>query len=225
MMSGVEPEDHVPTRTPAEYIAKSVKFDGSASLFELALDPVHGRAWESPMSVLHADAHIMNWHCWGKGRTDSGNIGIRLLWHDVTDTRAPETPTLHELGMQQSLKASGVHAAVFEADRAILAMWLAETPAWVQWRNVAGANDVVHPDDAHVLSEALKSFRSGDVVPHAAVARLRGVCDWVLADLHIQPYPGPLGDKLVLVHVDAAARDDMRDNPSPTRPGASSGDG
>ncbi len=111
MMSGVLPQDHVPERTPAEYIAKAVKFDESASLFELALDPVHGRRWAAPMSVLHADGRVMRWHCWGgKGRTDTGNVGVRFLWHDVTDVAAPEVPTLRELGMQEVLRtAGGVH--------------------------------------------------------------------------------------------------------------------
>ncbi|MCK8674574.1 DUF5593 domain-containing protein [Rhodococcus sp. HM1] len=205
MMSGVLPEAHVPERTPAEYIAKAVKFDDSASLFELGIDPVHGRKWEAPMSVLHADGRVMRWYCWGKGRTDPGNVGIRLLWHDVSDTTAPELPTLSELGMQEMLRTAGVYTGVFAAELAVLTMWLPDAPPWVTWRNVSGGNDIVHPDDRSVLAEALAAFRSGDAGPRSARARLRSESGWRTAQLSISPYPGPLSDRLVLVQVSVPA--------------------
>lgn len=205
MMSGVLPEDHVPERTPAEYIAKAVKFDESASLFELAIDPVHGRKWQAPMSVLHADGRVMRWYCWGKGRTDPGNVGIRLLWHDVSDTTPPELPTLSELGMQEMLRSAGVYTGVFVADLAVLTMWLPDAPPWVTWRSVNGANDILHPDDRGVLAEAIAAFRAGDAAPRSAQARLRSESGWRTAQLSISPYPGALGDRLVLVQIAATA--------------------
>lgn len=201
MMSGVLPADHVPERTPAEYIAKAVKFDDSASLFELGIDPVHGRRWEAPMSVLHADGRVMRWYCWGKGRTDPGNVGLRLLWHDVSDTTSPELPTLSELGMQEMLRSAGVYTGVFVADLAVLTMWLPDAPPWVSWRNVKGGNEIVHPDDRHVLADALATFRSGDTAPRCVDARLRSESGWRAAKLSISPYPGPLSDRLVLVQI------------------------
>lgn len=205
MMSGVLPQDHVPERTPAEYIAKAVKFDESASLFELALDPVHGRRWAAPMSVLHADGRVMRWHCWGKGRTDTGNVGVRFLWHDVTDVAAPEVPTLRELGMQEVLRTAGVYTGVFVADPAVLAMWLPDAPPWVEWRNIKGGNDILHPDDRHVLADAIAVFRSERPAPRTAWARLRSASGWRTAELLIGPYPGSLGDRLVLVQISLRA--------------------
>lgn len=205
MMSGVLPEDHVPERTPAEYIAKAVKFDHSASLFELAIDPVHGRKWQAPMSVLHADGRVMRWYCWGKGHTDPGNVGLRLLWHDVSDTTPPELPTLSELGMQEMLRSAGVYTGVFVADLAVLTMWLPDPPPWVAWRDVKGGNDIVHPDDRYVLVEALSAFRSGNTAPRCTRARLRSESGWRAAQLTISPYPGPLNDCLVLVQVSTRA--------------------
>lgn len=205
MMSGVLPEEHVPERTPAEYIAKAVKFDDSASLFELGIDPVHGRRWEAPMSVLHADGRVMRWYCWGKGRTDSGNVGLRLLWHDVSDTTSPELPTLSELGMQEMLRSAGVYTGVFAADLAVLTMWLPEAPPWVAWRNIKGGNEIVHPDDRYVLADALATFCSGDTAPRCVDARLRSESGWRAAQLSISPYPGPLSDRLVLVQISTIA--------------------
>lgn len=203
MMSGVLPEDHVPERTPAEYIAKAVKFDDSASLFELGIEPVHGRRWEAPMSVLHADGRVMRWYCWGKGRTDLGNVGIRLLWHDVSDTTPPELPTLSELGMQEMLRTTEVYTGVFVAESAVLAMWLPDAPPFVTWRSVNGGNDIVHPHDRFVLTEAITAFRTGRTDPRSVTARLRSETGWRAVQLSISPYPGPLSDRLVLVQVSA----------------------
>lgn len=189
MSGGVLPGDHVPERTPAEYIAKAVKFDASASLFELGIGPVHGRKWEAPMSVLHADGRVMRWYCWGKGRTDPGNVGIRLLWHDVSDTTPPELPTLSELGMREMLRTAGVYTGVFAAELAVLTMWLPDAPPWVAWRNVKGGNDIVHPDDRCVLAEAIAAFRSGDAASRTAQARLRSESGWRTAQLSISRTP------------------------------------
>lgn len=206
MMSGVRPEDHVNERTAPEYYSKAVKFDDSERLFSLAFDPRAGDRWDSHMSVLHADGRVMRWHCWGRARTDPGNLGLRLLWHDVSDTTPPQVPTLAELGMQETIRASSVYAGVFVADNAVLTMWLPSPPPWVEWRNVRGGNEIVHPEDRHYLSEALLRFRTGMTDAITVTARLRSAGDtWTPSTLCIRPYPGQLADRLVIVQV---SRDD-----------------
>ncbi|MFD1812486.1 GAF domain-containing protein [Rhodococcus gannanensis] len=202
MMSGVLPADHVPERTVAEYYAKAVKFDESESLFALALAPEHGRQWDADMSVLHADGRIMRWHCWGRGRTDGDDTGIRLLWHDVTDTEAPRKPTPAELGMQESMRTVGVYTAIVMTGPAVPAMWLPDAPPWVRWRNATGGNKVIHPDDHCLLHRAQEKFDAGDPTPVDVVARLSAGEDrWTASKVRILPYPGALSDRLAIVQV------------------------
>ncbi len=133
-------------------------------------------------------------------------MGLRLLWHDVSDTTSPELPTLSELGMQEMLRsAGGVYTGVFAADLAVLTMWLPDAPPWVSWRNIKGGNEIVHPDDRYVLADALATFCSGDTAPRCVAARLRSESGWRAAELSISPYPGPLSDRLVLVQISTIA--------------------
>lgn len=209
LMSGVNPADHVPERTPAEYYAKAVKFDDSESLFAAALNPEHGKSWEGPMSVLHADGHIMRWHCWGKGRTDPGNVGLRLLWHDVTDTTAPDKPTLLELGLPSALESAGTRMAVFDAHTGILTMWLTDAPEWVRWRDVASGRDVVHEEDRSVLTDTLDQWSRSTPRPVVAVIRIRAKDGadwrWQRTEVELRPYPEQLSERLVLAVLPASA--------------------
>ncbi|MGA9870078.1 MAG: GAF domain-containing protein, partial [Rhodococcus sp. (in: high G+C Gram-positive bacteria)] len=109
MMSGVEPEAHVPERTPAEYYAKSIRFDDTAGLFSLCLAPVAGGTWEGSFSVLHADGRVMRWHCHARACTRPGEVGVRVLWHDVTDTIAPDKPILDVVARQRGMEALGIY--------------------------------------------------------------------------------------------------------------------
>lgn len=209
MMSGVLPVDHVSERTPAEYAAKSVKFDGSEALFADALAPEHGRKWESSMSVLHASGQIMRWHCWGRGRTDAPNVGLRLLWHDVTDTTPPDLPTLFELGVPSGLESAGKHLAIFDGHTGILAMWLPKAPAWVKWRDVSSGRGIVHDQDRAVFSDALRKW-THDPSPMSSAIRIRAVSNadewyWQSTDVDLRRYPGHLGDRLLLAVLPAEA--------------------
>ncbi|MDR6912956.1 hypothetical protein J2W54_004969 [Rhodococcus fascians] len=215
MMSGVSAADHVPERTPAEYNAKAVKFDGSEELFAQALVPTHGQKWEGPMSVLHADGRIMRWHCWGRGRTDPPNVGLRLLWHDVTDTTEPDKPTLAELGMPSGLESGGTRIAVFDGRTGILTMWLPEAPTWVKWRDLTSGCGVLHDDDRTTLSDALEKW-THDTAPVSADVRIRAIDDgdvagwkWQQTRLELRPYPGQLGDRLVLAVLPALQPSDQ----------------
>ncbi|MGW6377959.1 GAF domain-containing protein [Rhodococcus sp. NPDC055112] len=205
MMSGVRPENHVTERTPAEYYAKAVKFDESESLFALAFNPQPGARWDADMSVLHVDGRIMRWHCWARARTEPGQAGLRLLWHDVTDTVEPRRPTLAELGMQEVMRGSGIYPALFETELGVLTMWLAEPAPWVHWRGIEGGDRIIHPDDQGVLELARGRFETGSVEPVEAVVRLRaGEDEWAQSHLRISPYPGGLGNRLAIVQISRA---------------------
>ncbi|MFE3290128.1 GAF domain-containing protein [Rhodococcus sp. NPDC059234] len=205
MMSGVLPEDHVTERTPAEYYAKAVKFDESESLFALAFNPQPGARWDADMSVLHADGRIMRWHCWARARTEPGQTGLRLLWHDVTDTVEPRRPTLAELGMQEVMRGAGIYTALFETELGLLTMWLAEPAPWVHWRGIEGGDRIIHPDDQGVLELARSRFEAGSTEPVDAQVRLRaGEDEWALSRLRISPYPGGLGNRLAIVQISRA---------------------
>ncbi|NMM90677.1 hypothetical protein B2J88_41180 [Rhodococcus sp. SRB_17] len=209
LMSGVRPEDHVPERTVPEYYAKSIKFDESETVFAAGLNPVDDAPVDADMSVLHADGTVMRWHMWGRGSVEPGERGLRLLWHDVTDTTPPRRPTLAELGLQESMKGSGIHTAVFCTKPAVLALWLSEPAPWVKWRNIAGANVVMHVDDQHLLSSAQDKFNLGSTEPVSVVARLlTDDDDWQPSNLRISPYPGRLSELLVIVQISPIADED-----------------
>lgn len=203
-MSGVHPEDHVPQRTPAEYTAKAVKFDDAENLFAAALMPEHGRRWDAPMSVLHADGRVMNWHCWARGRTDGDNLGLRLLWHDVTDTVPPAMPTLKELGLPSALESAKTCVAVFDALTGTLTMWLPEAPSWVQWRDVPSGRDIIHADDRICFVQALRKW-GHDTGPVMTTVRMRALAEgglrWQPVSIELRQYPGQLSDRLILAVV------------------------
>jgi hypothetical protein len=202
LMSGVKPEDHVPERTPAEYYAKAIKFDDSEAMLAAGLNPVDDQTFDADMSVLHADGRVMRWHMWARGCVEEGERGLRLLWHDVTDTTPPRRPTLAELGLQESVKDSGIYTAVFCTQTAVLALWLPEPAPWVKWRDIPGANQVIHADDRHLLSSAQDKFNLGSTDPVHVVARLRTENDdWRPSTLRISPYPGPLTERLAIVQI------------------------
>lgn len=208
LMSGVRPEDHVPERTVAEYYSKAIKFDDSEKVFDAGLNPVDDAPVDADMSVLHADGTVMRWHMWGRGCVKPGERGLRLLWHDVTDTTPPRRPTLAELGLQESVKGSGIYTAVFSTKPAVLALWLSEPAPWVKWRNIAGANTVVHADDRHLLSSAQDKFNLGSAEPVSVVARVLTDDDgWQPSKLRISPYPGPLSELLVIVQISPISDD------------------
>lgn len=209
MMSGVRPEDHVPERTPAEYYGKAAKFDDSEGLFALAFNPQAGARWDSEMSVDHADGHTMKWWCWGKARVDPGNVGARLLWHDISDGGEPAVPTFAEIAMQRGLAAAGIYTAAFDVDTAMLVMWLPrQSPApWVRWRDIDAGNAVIHPDDRDVLVRAAAQLDKdreggGQAAEVVETVRLRGThANWVETVLHISKHPGPMSDRIALVRM------------------------
>ncbi|NLU83751.1 GAF domain-containing protein [Rhodococcus sp. HNM0569] len=203
MMSGVQPEDHVPERTPAEYYGKAAKFDDFEGLFALALNPQPGARWDSEMSVDHADGRTMRWWCWGKARVDEGNVGARLLWHDITDSGEPSRPTFAELAMKQGLAAAGVYTAVLDVQTRMLVAWLPrESPApWVQWRDVESGSAVLHPDDHTVLDDAAARLDAGEETVRVR-ARVRGVeQDWVDTVLDVSKHAGPMSERIVVARM------------------------
>ncbi|MDJ0392323.1 DUF5593 domain-containing protein [Rhodococcus sp. G-MC3] len=209
MMSGVEPVAHVPERTPAEYYAKSIRFDDTAGLFALCLAPAEGGFWEGSFSVLHADGRIMRWHCHARACLDPGEIGVRVLWHDVTDTIEPDKPILDVLARQRGMEALGIYPALLVPARGYLAMWLCDTtPPWVQWRDVSSGEDVFHPDDRPLIAAAHQRLHRGndhDVVgnDHEEIAvRTRSREEpggWAPTRMRISSYPGDLGRYLAVV--------------------------
>ncbi|WP_338886212.1 GAF domain-containing protein [Rhodococcus sovatensis] len=202
MMSGVEPEAHVPERTPAEYYAKSIRFDDTAGLFTLCLSPTEGGTWEGSFSVLHADGRVMRWHCHARACLEPGEVGVRVLWHDVTDTVDPDKPILDVLARQSGMDALGIYPALLAPRRGYLAMWLCDTPApWVQWRDVSSGNDVFHPDDRTIVSDAHARLLAGGSHEEITV-RTRassGSEVWIPTRMRISVYPGDLGEHLAVV--------------------------
>ncbi|MGB7237394.1 MAG: GAF domain-containing protein [Rhodococcus sp. (in: high G+C Gram-positive bacteria)] len=202
LMSGVEPEAHVPERTPAEYYAKSIRFDDTAGLFTLCLAPTEGGAWEGSFSVLHADGRVMRWHCHARACLEPGEVGVRVLWHDVTDTVDPDKPILDVLARQSGMDALGIYPALLVPRRGYLAMWLCDTPApWVQWRDVSSGNDVFHPDDRVIISEAHSRLLDGGNHEEITV-RTRAATGpevWIATRMRISLYPGDLGEHLAVV--------------------------
>ncbi|WP_072805512.1 GAF domain-containing protein [Rhodococcoides yunnanense] len=202
MMSGVEPDAHVPERTPAEYYAKSIRFDDTAGLFALCLAPTAGGHWEGSFSVLHADGRIMRWHCHARACLEPGEIGARVLWHDVTDTVAPDKPILDVLARQRGMEALGIYPALLTPKRGFLTMWLCETPApWVQWRDVSSGDEVFHAEDRPVIEAA--HTRVHDSGGHEEITvrtkASEGPEPWISTRMRISSYPGDLGRHLAVV--------------------------
>ncbi|AYJ50832.1 GAF domain-containing protein [Rhodococcus sp. P1Y] len=202
MMSGVEPTDHVPERTPAEYYAKSIRFDDTEGLFALCLAPSEGDSWEGSFSVLHADGRVMRWHCHARACLEPEEVGVRVLWHDVTDTVAPDRPILDVLARRRGMDARGIFAALLVPRQGYLAMWLSDTPApWVRWRDVSSGDDVFHPDDLAVISDSHRRLLEGGDHEEVTV-RTRGsegTEEWVATRMRISTYPGDLGEHLAVV--------------------------
>lgn len=200
MMSGVAPEDHVPERTPPEYYAKSIRFDDTAGLFALCLAPSEGGTWEGSFSVLHADGHIMRWHCHARACLEPDEVGVRVLWHDVTDTVEPDRPILDVLARQRGIEALGIYPALLVPRRGYLAMWLCDTPApWVKWRDVSSGEDVFHPDDRSSLVAAHARLVGGTGHEELTV-RVRSIdAPWTPTRIRISSYPGDLGEHLAVV--------------------------
>ncbi|MDG3014390.1 GAF domain-containing protein [Speluncibacter jeojiensis] len=203
LMSGVQPDDCLPERTPAEYFAKSVRFDDEMGLLGLALDPVDGGKWLGEFSVLHADGRIMLWQCAARARVDPGREGIQVLWHDISDVKAPALPSLSVLGLRETLAGTGFHAGLFALDLPMLSMWVSDPPPWVQWRDLPqGARDILHPDDRRVLTTAHERFLREAPAEIGTEARLRGQRGtWVRTLLRITPYPGDMGKRLAVVRM------------------------
>lgn len=201
MMSGVEPDAHVPERTPAEYYAKSIRFDDTAGLFTLCLAPTAGGTWEGSFSVLHADGRIMRWHCHARACLEPGEVGARVLWHDVTDSVEPDKPLLDVLARQRGMEALGIYPALLVPERSLLTMWLCENPApWVQWRDVSSGFDVFHADDRHIIASAHERVQGGG--HEQIVVRTKGGpghAPWIPTHMRISSYPGDLGRHLAVV--------------------------
>lgn len=202
MMSGVDPADHVPERTPAEYYAKSIRFDDTAGLFSLCLAPTEGGVWEGSFSVLHADGHIMRWHCLARACLEPDEVGVRVLWHDVTDTIAPDKPILDVLARQRGMEALGIYPALLMPRHGYLAMWLCDTPApWVQWRDVSSGSDVFHPEDLErIATSHTRVLGSGGHEEIEVRTRARDRSEeWSATRMRISAYPGDLGELLAVV--------------------------
>ncbi|OZF49566.1 hypothetical protein CH293_17070 [Rhodococcus sp. 14-2470-1b] len=201
MMSGVEPGAHVPERTPAEYYAKSIRFDDTAGLFTLCLAPTAGGKWEGSFSVLHADGRIMRWHCHARACNEPSELGARVLWHDVTDTIEPDKPLLDVVARQRGMEALGIYPALLVPERGLLTMWLCETPApWVQWRDVSSGDEVFHADDRPVIVAAHDRVRAGGHEEITVRTRSNsGDAQWTPTRMRISSYPGDLGRHLAVV--------------------------
>lgn len=202
MMSGVEPQAHVPERTPAEYYAKSIRFDDTAGLFALCLAPSEGGSWEGSFSVLHADGRVMRWHCRARACLEPGELGVRVLWHDVTDTIAPDKPILDVLARQRGMEALGIYPALLTPKRGFLTMWLCDSPApWVQWRDVSSGAEVFHADDRPVIEAAharvLDSGGHEEIVIRTRASE--GPEPWIPTRMRLSSYPGELGQHLAVV--------------------------
>jgi hypothetical protein len=202
MMSGVEPAAHVPERTPAEYYAKSIRFDDTEGLFALCISPTPGGRWEGSFSVLHADGRIMRWHCHARACLEPDEVGVRVLWHDVTDTLAPDKPILDVLARQRGMEALGIYPALLMPARGYLAMWLCDTPPpWIQWRDISSGEDIFHPDDRRLVSDAHERLMGGDDHEELLV-RTRSTehpGSWSPTRMRISTYPGDLGRYLAVV--------------------------
>nr|WP_296773793.1 GAF domain-containing protein [Rhodococcus sp. (in: high G+C Gram-positive bacteria)] len=202
MMSGVEPAAHVPERTPAEYYAKSIRFDDTAGLFALCLAPAEGGHWEGSFSVLHADGRIMRWHCHARACLEPGEVGVRVLWHDVTDTIEPDKPILDVLARQRGLEGHGIYPALLAPPHGYLAMWLCEQPPpWVQWRDVSSGEEVFHPEDRPLIAAAHRRLLGSDGHEEITVRTnsREQPGTWTPTRMRISGYPGDLGRYLAVV--------------------------
>lgn len=204
-MSGVRRDDHVPTRTTAEYYAKAIRFDDLEGLFAIGFAPRSGMRWDGGFTVLHADGHAMSWHTHARAHTDPTGPGLRAIWHDVTDSTPPAKPLLSDAVLGRALQGTGQYTALFETLLGVLTIWLSpEEPEWVAWRNILAHNQPIHPDDLAALRSANLSLHGGTREEIRLPVRLMSVSGhWVTTKVRVLPYPGPLSERFVILHIDA----------------------
>ncbi|MGA9872441.1 MAG: hypothetical protein WBQ44_15045, partial [Rhodococcus sp. (in: high G+C Gram-positive bacteria)] len=69
----------------------------------------------------------------------------------------------------------------------------------VQWRDVSSGDDVFHPDDRAVISDAHSGLMAGHDHEHITV-RTRAADDtWLPTRMRISSYPGDLNEHLAVV--------------------------
>lgn len=229
-MSGVRPQDHVPTRTTAEYYSKAIRFDDLEGLFSIGFDPAPGKRWDGGFTVLHADGHAMSWHTHAKACSGPCGPGLRAIWHDITDLTPPTKPPLSEAVLGRALRGTGQYTALFETRLGVLTIWLSpEEPEWVAWRNIQAQNQPIHPEDLDLLRSVNAVLHSGTAENVLLPVRFRSITDeWITVDTRVLPYAGPLSERFVILHIDARSGHPytVRDTPSPSacsHPGADIG--
>ncbi|MGW3483881.1 GAF domain-containing protein [Rhodococcus rhodochrous] len=214
-MSGTRLEDWLPTATPADYIDRAIHFEQETDFLNLVLNPQHGGVLSTWFSVRHDQGHAMQWQV--VLRSMENGSGVRVLYHDMSDTRPPSAPSLAALGLRDGLLGAEVYVALLEARRGIIAMWVGRPAPWVEWQYAHVTGPVICPDDLSCLHEAARRIETREAPEVTELVRLHGDHGaWVKATVTLRPFQlpdRPPHADLLLAQIARA------DGPAPTEQG------
>ena len=196
-MSGREDDYHeeVPL---ARVLQLGTRYDQFAETLQLLFDPKTGQKAQTHVTVVHHKSGKRM--CWQVNIVAIPPHGTKVLWEDVTDARPPETPTLHQLGMEEAA-ARGVNVAVIAPSVGTIAVFLTPPPEWMPWDYHRPGTRVIHPDDQVKMMEFLGSEgfgRSADASREIPVRLLSTSGRYLPVRMGLRPTPGSIGTGIVI---------------------------
>lgn len=196
-MSGREDDYHeeVPL---ARVLQLGTRYDQFAETLQLLFDPQTGQRTQTHVTVVHhKSGQRMSWQV---NIVAIPPVGAKVLWEDVTDAHPPETPSLHQLGMEEAA-SKGINVAVLAPSVGTIALFLTPPPDWMPWEYHHPGTRIIHPNDQLKLLEFLGSEgfgRSDENKDRLPVRLLASNGEYVSVAMDLRPVPGSIGTGIVI---------------------------